>query len=140
MAAVGAGHCFDFYMPLIKSRKSTKTTLGDEPIVSGNLRLHALRSRIFRNTRMVRVWLPPNYDVSGGTRYPVLYLNDGQNLFDPATACAGVDWRVDATAERLIGEGKIPPMIVVGIDNTGGNRAREYIPYRSTEPRVFGPQ
>jgi predicted alpha/beta superfamily hydrolase len=127
-------------MPLIKSRKSTKTTLGDEPIVSGNLRLHALRSRIFRNTRMVRVWLPPAYDISGGTRYPVLYLNDGQNLFDPATAFAGVDWRVDVTAEQLIGEKKIPPMIVVGIDNTGKNRAREYIPYRSAEPRVYGPQ
>ena len=127
-------------MALIKSRKSTKTSSADAPVVSGDLRLHELRSRIFRNTRVVRVWLPPDYDASGGTRYPVLYLNDGQNLFEPATAFAGVDWRVGATAERLIGEGKIPPLILVGIDNTGKNRVREYIPYRSTEPRVYGPQ
>lgn len=89
---------------------------------------------------MVRVWLPPDYDASGGTRYPVLYLNDGQNLFDPATAFAGVDWRVGMTAERLIIEGRIPPIVIVGIDNTGKNRVREYIPYRSTDPRVLGPQ
>lgn len=127
-------------MALIKSRKSRKVTAGDAPVVSGNLRLHELRSRIFRNTRMVRVWLPPDYDRAGGTRYPVLYLNDGQNLFDPATAFAGVDWRAGATAERLIGDGKIPPMILVGIDNTGKDRVREYIPYRSAEPRVYGPQ
>ena len=127
-------------MALIKSRKSTKANADDAPAISGNLRLHELHSRIFRNTRVVRVWLPPDYDHSGGTRYPVLYLNDGQNLFEPETAFAGVDWRVGATAERLIGEGKIPPMIIIGIDNTGKNRAREYIPYRSTEPRVYGPQ
>jgi len=128
-------------MALIKSRKSTKTnSAGDGPVISGNLRLHELRSRILRNTRVVRVWLPPDYEVSGGTRYPVLYLNDGQNLFDPATAFAGVDWRVGTTAERLIAEGKIPPIIIVGIDNTGKNRVREYIPYRSAEPRVYGPQ
>ena len=89
---------------------------------------------------MVRVWLPPAYDVLGATRYPVLYLNDGQNLFDPATAFAGVDWRAGVTAEWLIAAGKIPPIIIVGIDNTGKNRVREYIPYRSVEPRVLAPQ
>lgn len=89
---------------------------------------------------MVRVWLPPDYDASSGMRYSVLYLNDGQNLFDPATAFAGVDWGVGATAERLMAEGKIPSMIIVGIDNTGKNRVREYIPYRSLDPRIFGPQ
>lgn len=128
-------------MALIKFNKSRRQVSGTgTPIVSGTLRLHELRSRIFRNTRLVRVWLPPEYDASGATRYPALYLNDGQNLFDPATAFAGVDWRVGKAAERLIAEGKIPPLIIVGIDNTGKNRGREYIPYRSFDPRVFGPQ
>ena len=128
-------------MAFLKSRKSSKSTApADAPAVNGNLRLHELRSRIFRNTRLVRVWLPPDYDTSGATRYPVLYLNDGQNLFDSATAFAGVDWRVGTTAERLIADRKIPSMILVGIDNTGKNRVREYIPYRSLEPRVYGPQ
>ncbi|HEX9111740.1 MAG TPA: alpha/beta hydrolase-fold protein [Terriglobales bacterium] len=102
--------------------------------------LHELRSRIFRNTRTVRVWLPPDYDGWGETRYPVLYLNDGQNLFEPTTAFAGVHWQVMETASRLIAEAKIPPLIIVGIDNAGRNRLREYIPYRSLDPRVMGPQ
>jgi len=109
------------------------------PIPAGNLWVHELTSRIFGNTRLVRVWLPPDYDGWGETRYPVLYLNDGQNLFDPTTAFAGVHWQVGETATRLIAEQKIPPLIIVGIDNTK-NRACEYIPYRSKDPRVLKPQ
>jgi predicted alpha/beta superfamily hydrolase len=105
----------------------------------GQLRLHELRSRIFRNTRLVRVWLPPGYETRSKTRYPVLYLNDGQNLFDPATAFAGVAWQAGETAARLISEKKIPPLIIVGVDNTGENRIREYIPYRSADPSVPRP-
>ncbi len=108
-------------------------------IGDGELRLHELRSRIFRNTRLVRVWLPPCYEARGRTRYPVLYLNDGQNLFDPATAFAGVAWRVGETAALLIGAQKIPALIIVGVDNTRENRIREYIPYRSADPPVPRP-
>ncbi len=52
---------------------------------TGDLRLHEFRSRTFRNTRFLRVWLPPGYDdpSNAGRRYPVFYLNDGQNLFEP---------------------------------------------------------
>ena len=114
---------------------------GDSKAVArGRLRLHELKSRIFRNTRKVRVWLQPDYDGRGETRYPVLYLNDGQNLFEPTTAFAGVHWQVGETASRLIAEGKIAPLIIVGIDNAGRNRVREYIPYLSLDPRVKGPQ
>ena len=109
------------------------------PVVRGSLWLHQLKSRIFRNTRTLRVWLPAEYDGWGETRYPVLYLNDGQNLFDAATAFAGVSWQAGETAGRLIAENKIPPLILVGIDNTK-NRLREYIPYRATDPRLIGPQ
>ena len=110
--------------------------------VTGDLRLHEFRSRIFRNTRMLRVWLPPRYDAPGNeTRhYPVLYLNDGQNLFDRATAFAGVEWQVDETADRLIRQEVIPPLIIVGIDNTQGDRIKEYLPYRSFHPPVLRPQ
>jgi len=106
---------------------------------SPGLRLHELCSRIFRNTRRLRVWLPPDYDASGATLYPVLYLNDGQNLFEPATAFAGVPWRAGETAGQLIAAEKIVPLIIVGIDNTGRKRVREYIPYRSLDPRVLRP-
>jgi predicted alpha/beta superfamily hydrolase len=110
--------------------------------VTGDLRLHEFHSRIFRNTRILRVWVPPRYDALGNeTRhYPVLYLNDGQNLFDRATAFAGVEWQVDETADRLIRQEVIPPLIIVGIDNTQGDRIKEYLPYRSFHPPVLRPQ
>jgi enterochelin esterase-like enzyme len=103
---------------------------------TGELRLHEFRSRIFQNTRFLRVWLPPGYDAAAnaGQRYPVLYLNDGQNLFEAATAFNGVEWQVDETADRLIREGVILPLIIVGIDNTGKARIREYMPHRSLHP------
>ncbi len=121
-------------MPPRKTRKLS--SVAALPVSSGNLWLHELSSRIFGNTRLLRVWLPPDYDGWGDTRYPVLYLNDGQNLFGPATAFAGVDWQVGETATRLIAEEKIRPLIIVGIDNTK-NRASEYIPYKSKDPKVL---
>jgi enterochelin esterase-like enzyme len=110
--------------------------------LGGELRLHELQSFIFRNTRMLRVWLPPGYSApeNQGRHYPVFYLNDGQNLFDPATAFIGVDWQADEAAARLIREGRIPPLILVGIDNAQKDRAREYLPYRSFNPPVMRPQ
>ncbi|HWD37455.1 MAG TPA: alpha/beta hydrolase-fold protein, partial [Fimbriimonas sp.] len=60
-------------------------------------------------------------------RYPVLYMQDGENVFDPRTSFAGVDWQIDETADRLIREKKIPPLIVVGIYNTA-DRTSEYSP------------
>ncbi|MGA7299397.1 MAG: alpha/beta hydrolase-fold protein [Candidatus Sulfotelmatobacter sp.] len=106
---------------------------------TGDLRLHEFRSRIFKNTRFLRVWLPPGYDEAGnGDRhYPVLYLNDGQNLFESSTAFGGVEWGVDESADRLIREGAVPPMIIVGLDNTGKDRLREYMPHRSMHPMML---
>ena len=106
---------------------------------TGDLRIHEFPSRVFRNTRYLRVWLPPGYDDAGnaGRHYPVLYLNDGQNLFESSTAFAGVEWQVDETADRLIRESTVPPMILVGMDNTGKERIREYMPFRSMHPRML---
>lgn len=113
----------------------------DNPSVVGDLRLHALTSRVFRNQRLLRVWLPPEYDAAhnAGRHYPVFYLNDGQNLFDTATAFGGVEWQVDETADRLIRQEEVPPLIVVGIDNTQASRMREYLPYRAVNPPVLRP-
>src|SRR5437899_2888280 len=109
--------------------------------VTGDLRLHEFRSRVFHNVRLLRVWLPPCYDDPGNERgYPVLYLNDGQNLFDRTTAHTGIEWQADETADRLIREQKIPPMIIVGIDNAQKDRLKEYLPYRSFSPPVLRPQ
>ena len=106
---------------------------------AGDLRLHEFKSRTFKNTRFLRVWLPPGYDdrENDGRRYPVLYLNDGQNLFEPSTSFTGVEWQVDETADRLVREGVIPPMIIIGIDNAGKDRFREYMPHRSMQPMML---
>src|SRR5580693_8441791 len=124
--------------PTTPKPKTKLPTAVAMPVRSGNLWLHEISSQVFGNTRLVRVWLPPEYDGWGEIRYPVLYLNDGQNLFDPATAFAGVHWQVGETATRLIAEQKIRPLIIVGIDNTK-NRASEYIPYKSKDPKVLRP-
>jgi predicted alpha/beta superfamily hydrolase len=110
--------------------------------VVGDLRLHEFSSRIFHNRRLLRVWLPPDYDLpeNSGRRYPVFYLNDGQNLFDSATSFTGIEWQVDETADRLIRAGVIPPTIFVGIDNGRLERLKEYLPYRSLSPVVLRPQ
>src|ERR1700745_3109538 len=93
---------------------------------TGDLRLHEFRSRVFRNTRFLRVWLPPGYDDPANEDhcYPVLYLNDGQNLFETRAALNGVGWQVDERADRLVREGAVPPMIIVGMDNAGKDRLR----------------
>ena len=106
---------------------------------TGDLRLHPFTSRIFRNTRFLRVWLPPGYDdaENSSRRYPVLYLNDGQNLFESATSFTGVEWGVDETADRLIRGGVIPPLIIVGLDNAAKDRIREYMPHRSLHPMML---
>ncbi|HUF05507.1 MAG TPA: alpha/beta hydrolase-fold protein [Aridibacter sp.] len=95
-----------------------------------DLRIHTLESKVFNHTRKIRVLLPPNYEVKK-TRYPVLYLNDGQNLFDEADAIFNnAEWKVDETVYDLIAKGKIPPIIVVGIDNAGKKmRPNEYLPW-----------
>ncbi len=125
--------------PPTTRKPKTKSAATAAVKAPGNIWLHELSSRIFGNTRRLRVWLPPDYETKSDACYPVLYLNDGQNLFDPATAFAGVDWRVGETATCLIAEKKIPPLIIVGIDNTE-IRACEYIPYRSRDPRVLKPK
>lgn len=99
----------------------------------GRLQMLELTSRVFGNTRLLRIWLPIGYDdPENRTRsYPVLYLNDGQNLFDSSTALFGSgEWQVDETAADLQRAGRIRPLVIVGIDNAGRReRAREYLPY-----------
>lgn len=79
--------------------------------------------------RHISVWLPPDYDPSGPP-YAVLYMHDGQNLFDPASSFTRIDWGVDEAAAALIGEGAMRGTIVVGIWNTP-KRLREYVPAKA---------
>ncbi len=105
----------------------------------GRLRYHRRFASKFLSTRRdLIVYLPPGYDESSKTRYPVLYLQDGQNLFDPETAFGGNDWQADLTADHLIYRGSIPPLIMVGIYNTGVRRVSEYTPTRDPRSKKGG--
>jgi predicted alpha/beta superfamily hydrolase len=77
--------------------------------------------------RPIHVWLPPGYAEQPTLRCAVLYMQDGQNVFDSATGFGNGEWRVDETCDRLIRAGAIPPLIVVGIENTR-ERIAEYTP------------
>src|SRR5438128_10011978 len=99
--------------------------------LTGNIKRHrGFPSDILGNRRDVLVYLPPGYRRFSRRRYPVLYLHDGQNVFDAATAFAGVEWGVDETAERLIRRKLIEPLIIVAIANMGEERVHEYAPTR----------
>jgi predicted alpha/beta superfamily hydrolase len=83
------------------------------------------------------VYLPPGYDEQPHRRFPVLYLHDGQNLFDAATSFVpGQDWHVGPTADAEIHGGRVEPLVIVGIYNTGKGRIREYTPTKV--PRLGG--
>jgi predicted alpha/beta superfamily hydrolase len=93
--------------------------------ITGTVRYHPKMQGEGINPRDVVVWLPPSYERSPDRLYPVLYMHDGQNAFDPATSFLGVDWQIDEVADRLIHEGKMREIIVVGIYNTA-DRREEY--------------
>jgi predicted alpha/beta superfamily hydrolase len=101
-----------------------------DPQEGGRLKvLEKLHSPQLDNTRDLLVYLPPTYDI-GDRRYPVLYMHDGQNLFDPATSFAG-DWGVLGTMQA--GSRRGLEAIVVGIPNTGPERFNEYSPFVDEE-------
>lgn len=86
------------------------------------------KSAILGPARHVSAWLPPGYDQDTERRYKVLYMSDGQNLFDPRIANTGVDWGVDEAVTALVDDGAIDPLIVVGVWSSP-MRGPEYSPW-----------
>ncbi len=97
------------------------------PRAGGRFVDHDSFSSAFVRPRRVRVWLPPGYD-SSQERYAVLYMQDGQNLFDPPSPMAKGAWEVDRHLIALRRANAVRPTIVVAVWNTEGQRAREYGP------------
>jgi len=85
----------------------------------------------FVPSRRVDVWLPPGYDSLATTRYPVLYMHDGQNVFDPSLSFGGSSWEIDQALCRLMKAGKARAAIIVGVWNTGMGRFAEYMPRKA---------
>ena len=105
-----------------------------EHTLTGDFRRHPrFRSRFLPSEHTLLVYRPPGYRDDRLRRFPVLYLHDGQNVFDRATSATGQEWSVDETAQRLIEEGAIEPIIIVGIYNAGKRRIDEYTPTRDSK-------
>jgi predicted alpha/beta superfamily hydrolase len=101
---------------------------------SGTIRRHEKFASAFVGARNVDIWLPPDY--SKDRRYPVLYMHDGQNLFEPISSIGGVAWELDKAITRLVDANKIPSVIVVGVWNSA-IRWREYMPQQAYEAPAF---
>ena len=99
----------------------TSTAAANVKVISTNFAMPQLS-----RTRRIWMYFPPDYD-SSANRYPVIYMHDGQNLFDVLTSYAG-EWSVDEALNTLAKQGKRVP-IVVGIDNGGADRIGEYTPW-----------
>ena len=126
--------------PLIIASFVSVNVAAQQPhTLTGDFRTHKkFHSQFLTNDRDVLVYLPPNYN-SSNARYPVLYLHDGQNLFDGATSfIAGQEWRVDETVETLIAARKIEPLIIVGVYNAGSERVNEYTPAEDPKYKTGG--
>lgn len=127
-------------------KKSKEKRYSGRKKIIGRTEYHKnFRSEILKNERDIILWLPPSYFQEINRRYPVLYMHDGQNLFDPDTSYAGMDWQVDETASKLIKKDKIKEIIVVGINNTAdrleeysfGEKADKYIRFITEELKPF---
>lgn len=97
------------------------------PSCPGDLKIHHWTSKSLRRRRPVIVYLPPGYNANDPWRYPVCYVHDGQNIFDPRTSAFGVDWGLGRVIEKELSHRQITPLIVVAIYNTR-YRMEEYTP------------
>ena len=122
----GRNHTLALNAPVLQVRRAVNAAPVVAPLsrVGRIDRLAALPSAHIA-PRAVQVWLPPGYDQDTRRRYPVLYLHDGQAVFDTATHAA--EWQVDEAAQRLIESGAVAPCIIVAVDNTK-DRIADYTP------------
>ncbi len=88
--------------------------------------------------RTITAYMPPGYNDRPDRRYPVLYMQDGQNLFEPERAFGGNAWKLDAAADRVIGDRTAHPMIIIGVDHAGEARVEEYTPTRDETRHAGG--
>jgi predicted alpha/beta superfamily hydrolase len=135
---------FAFRGTRIKGLELEQQTRADAPegllAISGEtphprLRLHrSFRSIYLQDERDIIVYVPPCYGSEPQRTYPVLYMHDGQNLFDPHTSfIKGRTWQVREHADAAIEAGEVEPLVIVGIYNTGDRRLAEYTHDRSKQ-------
>ncbi len=131
------------YVALVRNRAGTvfapATVVAAAPVATlpgARIETPATLPSKFVAPRRVDVWLPPGYDANAAERYPVVYLHDGQNLFDPATSYGGVPWSADVAMARLMAARLTRGAIIVGVWNTGA-RFAEYLPQKAVSATAY---
>ena len=112
-----------YYESELKTKKLTLTNkifhkVDRRHYKRGSIIRHNVHSNFLNNNRDIDIYLPPTYHLNKNKRYPVLYMHDGNNLFYPSLSFGGVAWEVDKTVDKLVNNGVIEEIIVVGIHNT----------------------
>ena len=109
---------------------------------SGSIERLAHFSSRHVDARHVDVWLPDNFESlkASGQRFNVIYMHDGQMLFDARTTWNKQTWAIDKTITRLMQSGKITPTLVVGVWNNGKFRHSEYFPQKFLQHLLPGPR
>ena len=111
--------------------KWSMTYIHEEKTIKG-LHVFKMDAPQLETKKMIRIWLPKDYEANLEKRYPVIYMHDGQNLFEKATSGYGEIWDAHTAIENLIENKGFEGAIVVGIDNAGGTeRLNEYSPWIS---------
>lgn len=108
--------------------------LGADPIQKADCgRIERLRvaSPQLGDTIDIDIWLPEGAGCAESERCPVLYMHDGQNLFDASTTWNGQSWEMDRASCRLISDGRIPPIIIVGIHSDSALRVAQLMPQQA---------
>ncbi|HEY0865441.1 MAG TPA: alpha-amylase family glycosyl hydrolase [Lacunisphaera sp.] len=131
------------YVALVRNRAGTvfapATIVTADPVAAlpgARVETHAALPSKFVPPRRVDVWLPPGYDANPAERYPVIYMHDGQNLFDLATSYGHIPWSADTAMARLMASGRTRGAIIVGIWNTQA-RFAEYLPQKAVPDAAY---
>ncbi len=123
---------FLLFAILFTACNRTKEPVNPVLALTGNVEfINGFESDIV-DDRNIDIWLPEGYGETE-QRYRVLYMHDGQNVFNPATSYNGNDWMVDETMTELMASGEVEPTIVVAVWNNGAKRFPEYMPQKPAE-------
>lgn len=123
-------NCFIFSVFLLNAQGEFETAEHNLTIYDGTVKRFLCKSD-YVDDRFIDIWLPPSFSES--KKYPVLYMHDGQTLFDSRRVWNGKEWMMDEKSSELLKDNKIKEFILVGIWNNGNKRHIEYFPEKSLQ-------
>ncbi|MDE6296140.1 MAG: hypothetical protein K2M03_08770, partial [Muribaculaceae bacterium] len=122
---------------LLSAVTASLSGMAEEPALQhadcGRIERMRLFSTQMNDTVTVDTWLPPVYDLAVAERFPVIYMHDGQNLYDAATTWNRQSWEMDSVMCALLSAGKIEPAIIVGIHSDSATRVADLMPQKAVE-------